>query len=91
MPAFKVKFDSEAENDLDRLPSRLASRIVDWIVDCANDCRMHMRPAGFPHLLLPKFVTTIECDGLHHEITALFQFSQDETAIAIRAIACTSW
>jgi hypothetical protein len=85
--SYAVELTPTAERDLNALPPMLASHVLDHLDRLAADPVRLSRRGAFPHPLHQKYQFTWPPDApLEAEVTILFRYSQDETALEIVGI-----
>ena len=85
--SYAVRLTPDAERDLARLSPMLASHTLDQLDRLAADPVRLSRPPSFPHPLFQKYQFFWPPDApLEAQVTILFRYSQDETAIEVVGI-----
>lgn len=82
---YGLTYSPEAEEDIGRLPVPLQQFVEVELTRLASDPAALSRPSAFPFLpncQLFQFQHP-DFDGERHDFTALFRYTQDETAIQI--------
>jgi hypothetical protein len=84
--SYDVALDTDAMEDLNKLPVPLRQLVETEITRLARDPTGLSRPSTFPYPQCQCMRITTDFDGQSWRIVLLFRYSQDETTIHILAI-----